>query len=197
MNAITSILSSLKKLKSSADFTAAIDTLETEHAEAVAAVGELEAGRESAIFDGGDLAKLEADISAAEGRAKTLNIAMEGARKRREAAIEAEATAALEAIGKAAQKLTGKLLAELISFGKVAETLTGHAETVTSLRREIAGLNTELRTAGRGDLAVADPITSLPEIAGRQVADSAKGLVIPEFWPHRAEGGPALARLSK
>ena len=67
MNAITSILSSLKKLKSSADFTAAIDTLETEHAEAVAAVGELEAGRESAIFDGGDLAKLEADISAAEG----------------------------------------------------------------------------------------------------------------------------------
>ena len=196
MHAITSILRSLKKLKSSADFTAPIDTLETEHAEAVAAVGELEAGRESAIFDGGDLAKLEADISAAEGRAKTLNIAMEGARKRREAAIEAEATAALEAIGKAAQKLTGKLLAELISFGKVAEALSDHAKAITSLRREIAGRNTELRTAGRGDLAVDDPIRSLPEIVGRQVHDPVKALVIPEFWPRHPDG-PALALLKK
>ena len=67
MNAITSILKRLPKMKTSADFDAAIADLETEHAAALAAVGELEAQREDLIFTGGDLAALEADISAAEG----------------------------------------------------------------------------------------------------------------------------------
>ncbi len=98
MNALTNHLKQLPGLKSSDDFAAAITDLETEHAEAVAAVGELEAGRESAIFDGGNLDKLEADVASAEGRVKTLAIAMAGARKRHEAAAEAEAQAKLVAL---------------------------------------------------------------------------------------------------
>ena len=67
MNAITNILARLPKAKSSADFDAAIPDLETAHTEAVAAVADLEAGREAAIFEGGNLEALEADIAAAEG----------------------------------------------------------------------------------------------------------------------------------
>ncbi len=196
MNAITRILKQLPALKTSTDFAGAITTLELEHTEAVAAVGELEAGREAAIFSGGNLGKLESDIAEAQSRVRTLDIALTGARKRREAAIEGEATAALEAVAAAAGKLTKTLRAELISFGKVAEALTGHAETVTSLRREIARRNTELRTAGRGDLAVDDPITSLPELVERIVHDPVKGLIIPEFWPPHPDG-PALLELKE
>ena len=107
MNAITSILSKMPGLKSSEDFAGAIDTLETEHASALAAVAELEAGRESAIFDGGDLAALEAGIAAAESRAKTLAVALEGARKRRDEAVEAERQAKLEATAATARGPSG------------------------------------------------------------------------------------------
>ena len=38
----------------------------------------------------------------------------------------------------------------------------------------------------------------LAEIAERHVTDSVKGLVIPEFYPRRADGdGPALLMLTK
>ena len=198
MNMITNILARLPGLKSSADFDAAITDLETEHASALAAVGELEAGREAAIFDGGNLAALEADISAAEGRAKTLAVALEGARKRRETAIEAERMAELEATAAAARKLNTKLRARLIDFGKVAEELAGHAETIKGLCVEITAINTRVRTCGRADLAVPDPFRALAAVVERQVADPVTGLVIPEFWPRRMDGdGPALLRLRK
>ena len=196
MNAITSILSSLKKLKSSADFTAAIDTLETEHAEAVAAVGEFEAGRESAIFGGGDLGKLERDIAEAEGRVKTLSIAKSGAERRRTEAVEAEAQAELEAKGKAAVKMNAKLKTTLIAFATTAETLAGHAAEIKQLRAELITMNNVIREGGRSDLMQHDPVQGLVEIAGRQVADSVKGLVIPEFWPAHPDGA-ALSLLRK
>ena len=56
MNTITSILRKLPDLKTSTDFGKAITNLETEHAAALAAVGELESQREDLIFAGGDLA---------------------------------------------------------------------------------------------------------------------------------------------
>ena len=86
MNALTSILSKMPGLKSSADFAGAIDTLEAEHSSALAVVGELESRREDAIFGSGDLSALEADILTAENRVKTLAVAMAGARKRCEQA---------------------------------------------------------------------------------------------------------------
>ncbi len=198
MNAITSILARLPKAKTSADFDAAITDLETEHAAATAAVGELEAGREAAIFSGGDLAALEADISAAEGRVKTLGVAITGATKRRDEAAEAEAQAKLEAVAADARKLNKTLRAELVAFGKVADTLAGHAGAIKGLRAQILEKNNHVRTCGRADLAVRDPIRDLPEIVGRQVTDSVMGLVIPEFYPRRADGdGPALLKLTK
>ena len=197
MNAITTILKRLPALKSAADFDAAITDIEREHAEAGAAVGTLESQREDMIFTGGNLGKLETDINAAKSRTETLNIALEGARKRREMAIEAEAQAELEATGATARKLNKTLRAELVAFGKVAETLATHAETIKGLRAEILTANNAVREGGRGDLVQHDPVRGLVELAERQVVDSAKGLVIPEFWPHRAEGGPALSRLTK
>ena len=109
---------------------------------------------------------------------------MEGARKRREAAIEAEATAALEAVAAKAGKLTKTLRAGLISFEKSAEELAGHAETVTSLRREIALHNTTLREANRADLAATDPIKQQARDADRQITEPLAGLVIAGHWPH-------------
>ena len=84
------VLGRLKKLKTSADFAGALTDLEAAHGEAVAAVETLEAQREDRIFSGGDLVALEADIAAAEGKAKTLAVALSGAEKRRTEASEAE-----------------------------------------------------------------------------------------------------------
>ena len=196
MNALTSILSKMPGLKSSDDFAAAITDLEREYAEAVAAVAELEGKREDLIFSGGDLGKLERDIAEAEGRVKTLGVAIEGATKRQAAAVEAERQAALEATAKVARQHNAKLRIRLIAFASVAEELAGHASEIKQLRAEILTANSVVREAGRRDLAVDDPIRSLPEIVGRQVHDPVKALVIPEFWPRHPDG-PALLRLER
>ena len=96
------VLSTLKKLKTSTDFAAAIDPPETEHAAAKAEVATLEAKRENELFEGRNLDALEADISTAEDNARTLDIALTGARKRRTEAVEAERMAAIEKKGAAA-----------------------------------------------------------------------------------------------
>ena len=194
MNMISTVLKRLPKAKTSADFDAALADLETEHARALAAVGELEGKREDLIFTGGDLAALEADISAAEGEAKTLAVAITGAEKRREQAAEAEAQAEMEATGEAARKLTAKLTTALIGFGAAAEQLAGHAESIRGLRAKITEKNNVVRAGNRGDLVVGDPINDLPAVAGRHVADPVRGLVIPEYWP-RHPHGPALLNL--
>ena len=196
MNTITSILRKLPDLKTSTDFGKAITNLETEHAAAVAAVGELEAGRESAIFDGGDLAKLEADISAAEGRAKTLNIALGGAQKRHGQATEAERVARLVAVGKRAVKLNGELRSALTGFAQAAETLATHAGQIKALRHKLRGLKAELVTGGRGDLAPRDPVNDAAAAAGRPVRDPLGNLSVPEFWPAHPDGA-ALSLLKK
>ncbi len=193
---MTKILANLKKLKSSADFADALVDLETERDAALAAVAELEAGRESAIFDGGNLDKLEANISAAEARVKTLGVAITGATKRRDEASQAEVDAELEADADGAQKLKTKLRAELIAFAEAAETLAGHAEQITELRKKIATANNTVRDGGRRDLVERDPIRELPDALGRTVADPVRALVIPEFWP-RHRKGPALLELKK
>jgi len=190
------ILANLKKLKTSGEFAAAVADLETEHAEATAKVDKLEAGRESAIFDGGNLEKLARDISDAVSRVQTLGVAMEGARTRRDAAAEAEAQAELEAVASDARKLNVKLRAQLIDFGKVAETLASHAEKIKGLREQITVANIRVRTCGRSDLVISDPWKELPEIVGRVVGDPMRNLHIEEFWP-RHRKGPALLKLTK
>ena len=160
MNAITSILKQLPGLKSSADFDAAITDLETEHASAISAVSELEAGREAAIFNGGNLDKLASDISAAEREAEMLNIALAGARRRRDEAAEAERMAGLKAVGKRYVKMNGELRSEMIGYAKAAETLAGHAGKMKSLRDQLRGMKAELVAGGCGDLAPRDPIYS-------------------------------------
>ena len=195
MNMIDTILKRLPGLKTASDFDAAITDLETEHAAAVAAVGELEAGREAAIVGGGDLAALAADISAAKGRTETLNIALEGARKRQAAAVEAEAKAELEAKGKAAQKMNAKLKTTLIAFATTAETLAGHAAEIKQLRAKLITMNNVVREGGRGDLVQHDPVRGLVELAERQVADSVAGLAIPVFWPPQPDGAALAPRM--
>ena len=196
MNAFTSILSKMPGLKSSADFADALGDLETEHAAATAAAADLESQREDLIFSGGNLTRLDADIAAAEGQVRTLTTAIEGARKRRDQAAEAESQAELEAVAKAAGKLNKTLRAELISFGKVAETLTTHAAAITELRAEILEKNNHLRACGRSDLVARDPIRDLPEALDRLVGDPLRNLHIEEFWPRHGKG-PALLELRK
>ena len=196
MNMISNILKQLPGLKSASDFDAAITTLERELAEATTAVNELEGKREDLIFSGGNLSKLEADILAAESRVKTFGIAITGATKRRTEAVEAEAQAELEAKGKAAVKMNAKLKTTLIAFATTAETLAGHAAEIKQLRAEILTANNAVREGGRGDLVQHDPVRGLVELAERQVADSVKGLVIPEFWPAHPDGA-ALSLLRK
>ena len=118
MNAMTKLLKQLPGLKSSDDFAAVIGDLEREHGAATATVVELEGKREDLIFTGGDLAKLASDISAAEGNAKTLAVALAGAQKRHGQATEAEAQAALEVVGKVARQAQGRLRVEMAAFDK-------------------------------------------------------------------------------
>ncbi len=188
------VLSTLKKLKTSADFAGAIDTLEADHAEAVAAVGELEGKREDLIFTGGDLAKLERDIVEAEGRVKTLAIAISGAERRRTEAAEAERMAEMVAVGNEAKKQTATLRKALAAFEETAAELAKDAENVTALRREIATLNAKLREGNRADLAARDPIKQQARDADRQITEPLAGLVIAGHWPQRR---PFIAPLAK
>ena len=197
MNMVDAILKKLPNLKSSEDFAAAVVTLETAHSEASAKVAELEAGREDRIFSGGNLSALEGDILAAESRVKTLAIAVSGATKRQAAAVEVEAEAKLVKVADEAGKLNKTLRARLIAFGVLADELAGHATVITNLRAEVLVKNTHLRTCGRADLAIDDPTAVLSELAGRRVLDPIKSLVVPEFFPHRHEDGPALLMLTK
>lgn len=197
MTIISNVLSTLKKLKSSEDFAGAITALEAEHATALAAVAELEAGREAAIFSGGDLAALEVDIALAEGRVKTLAVAITGAERRRTEAAEAERQAELEAVAAGAGKKNKTKRARLIHLARVFEEAAGLAGEITELSVEIDKANNILREGGRGDLVVPDPVRGLVEVVDRQVSNPVRGLVIPEYWPHRHPDGPALSRLTK
>ena len=189
-------LGNLRKLKSSADFDAAIPDLETAHAEAVAAVGELESKREAVLFEGGRLDKLGASIAAAEAQARTLDTALTGARRRHTEATEAEAQAALEAAGKAAKKMNDKLRVEMIGFAQAAETLAAHADGIKTMRHKLREMKAALVAGGRGDFGPVDPIQEAIALSGRQVRDPLAGLQIPEFWPPHPDG-PALLTLTK
>ncbi len=193
---MTKILENLKKLKSSADFAAAITDLETEHTAATAAVAELEAGREAAIFSGGNLEKLARDISDAVSRVQTLGVAMEGARKRRDAAIEAEARAEFEVVADGAVKLKKALLAQLIAFHKTASELAIHAGEITALREAISRANKVVLRAGHADLQTRDPLYDLGKKLGRRVPDPLRGMQIAGFWPSDGNAS-ALAGLRK
>ncbi len=183
------VLTNLKKLRTSSEFGAAIGDLEREHVEATAKVDKLEAGREAAIFDGGDLSKLARDISDAVGRVQTLGVALDGARKRRDAAIETEDMAELEALADGARKLKTQLRAELIAFGAAAETLAGHASKITVMREEISRTNKAVLRAGHGEIQVRDPLYDLGKKLGHRVPDPMRGLTIAGFWP--SDGKPA------
>ena len=190
------VLTNLKKLKSSADFADALVDLETEHAEAVAAVADLEAGREDMIFSGGNLDKLEANISAAEARVKTLGVAITGATKRRDEASQAEVDAELEAVADGAQKLKTKLNAELIEFHKLAAALAIHAGEITRTRVDIAAANKITFKAGRGDLKIKDPVYDLGKRLERRIPDPLRGMLIQGYWPVDGHG-LGLAKLEK
>ena len=184
MTALTSLLSKLPALKSSEDFAGAVATLETAHSEASAKVAELEAGREDRIFSGGDLAKLASDISAAEGNAKTLAVALAGAQKRHGQATEAEAQAELEVVGKAARKAQGRLRVEMADFEKGATALACNAENIAALRSDLAALDAKLRAGNRADLIPVNLLSEEAKATGRLAVDPLANLAIPGHWPH-------------
>jgi len=188
------ILARLPKMKTSTDFNSALADLEREKAAAATAVADLEARRESAIFAGENLDKMEGEIIGAEHRVRTLGVALEGARKRRDAAIEAERQTGLEKIGKAASKLNGELRKRLVNFATSAQELATHADAIERLRREIASLNSALRDGERADLVARDPVHEAVEAAGRQVRDPLSNLNVAESYPPHPTG-PALALL--
>ena len=197
MNSLTTILKKLPSLKTSAEFGTAVATLEAEHSEVTAAVAALAGKREDVIFEGGDLAKLEREISAAEAIVRTLGVALDGARSRQGQAVEGERTAALEAVADDARKLNKTLRARLIAFGENAKTLADHAREITKLRATINTANNTIREAGRADLVSTDPINELAATLDRQVADPVAALVVPEFWPHSPDDGAAIMKLKK
>ena len=110
MNTITSILKQLPGLKTAADFASASAALEAEKTKLAADVAALKAKREQTIFNGGKLEPVERDIVAAQDAARTLDVALDGASKRRTQAVEAERMAGLEAVAATAGKLNKKLL---------------------------------------------------------------------------------------
>lgn len=184
MNTITNILKRLPGLRTAEDFASALADLERGHTETAAALADLEARRESCLFDGGDLAALESDIAAAESRVKTFAVAVEGATKRQAAAVESERMAELEAVAMGARKQTDKLRKALAAFSETAAELARRAEGITALRRQIAGHNVTLREGGRGDLVCVDPIKTEARSTGQHTLDPLAGLHLPGRWSH-------------
>ena len=199
MNALTNLLKKLPGLKTSADFVSAIVDLEREHAEATTAVAELEGKRETALFDGGDIGKLEDDILAADSKAKTLSIALTGAKRRRDQAAEAERQAKMETIGADAEKQTATLRKALAEFEETAAALARCAENVTVMRSNVATLNAELSKGNRADLIPRKPISQQAQSTGQLTAgqlsvDPLTNLTIWGHWPHTKRKTLTLAR---
>jgi hypothetical protein len=111
---------------------------------------------------------------------------LDGARKRRDAAAEAERQAELEAVGSEAKAHNDQLTAELAAFDKKAAALADHAANITRLRHELGMLNQKLVAGDRSDLRQIDPIKQRARAEGRLIIDPLTNLQIQNHWPRRA-----------
>lgn len=196
MSGLLELFKRLPKAKTPADYEAVLADAEKQAEAARARLADLESRREDVIFAGGDLAKLTAEITAAEQEIKTLAVTIEGARKRHLAAIDAEHQALLEAEDKKALELQAELIRRLGEFATAATAVTDQAERIVEIRRILNPHNARMVENGRRDLVLRDPMSELSGRVGRQVHDPLHNLYVAEFWPRHPDG-PALLQLAK
>jgi len=188
------ILAKLKSLVTAADMQAAAPDLAGALAEAQARQAALAAETEATIFDGDPkaLTALRARKLAVAEEIETLTVAVDGLRRRAEAAAAREAMAAIEARMVRAAKLGAQRLDAYKRFASQAEALAATAQEITELAAAIETENAQARAAGRADLVISSPIADLAETTGRIATDPVPGLRIPGFYPRHPDGAPLL-----
>lgn len=203
------VLSLLKNVRTSAQFEETIPKIEDDLRQAHVGIAALKAQREAAIFDGSEatLTKLLGDIREAELRAETLQIALEGARRRQAEAEAAEHKAKLEARHREALKLSTEERRLLKAWHLAAKKLADITAEVDAVQRAIDVENVAMRGASRPDLVlpnlarevnatrrdiwdrhfagVEHPPSNPPVSVSLNVGSQFQ---IPNYWPVPAEG---------
>lgn len=159
------VFSLLKTTRTAAQFNEAIPQITADLAKAEATLTALKAQREGVIFDGGPgaLTKLLAEIKDAEAQIETLQIALDGAKRRAGEAEAAEKATRLEARHREAQRLPVEERKLLKQWHTAAKRLAYLTSEVDSVQKAIAAENSYMVSEGRRDLkltTVADSINA-------------------------------------
>lgn len=159
------VFSLLKTTRTAAQFGEAIPQITADLAKAESNLAALKTQREGVIFDGGPgaLTKLLAEIKEAEANIETLQIALEGARRRAAQAEAAEKASELEARHREAQRLCNEERRLLKAWHGAAKRLADLTAEVDSTQQAIAAENNFMSAEGRPDLrlpTVADAINA-------------------------------------
>lgn len=163
------ILSLLKTTRTAAQFEETIPKIEADLRQAEANLATLKAQREGAIFDGGPgaLSKLLAEIKDAEAQIETLQIAINGARRRSAEAEAAEKNSRLETRFREAQRLPAEERKLLKQWHTAANKLADLTDQVTAVQASIAAENRFMASEGRHDLELP---TAAAEVSAKRRA---------------------------
>lgn len=151
------ILTKLRGLTSSQQFAETLPDLKRQKAAAEAELDRLEGQRETVIFEGGNLAKLNAEIATSRETISTLDVAIEGAERRRKEAAAREHAADVEARMAAAPGLRDRLIAARKRAHILASELDELVDELRSGGRELRELNEFASREGRPDLRAEVP----------------------------------------
>lgn len=210
------IFKRLKGVKTATDYAALIPQIAADLAAAKANVGKLEGQREAALFDGGDsdLAILQSQITAAREHVSTLQIALDGAKRRHEEAAAAETSAQMELAMAEARKTHDRLRARYKKLHALFEAIAEAMPAIAADRQHVEAANQAAHEAGRSDLMIEHLESEilgekheaalaffegqqLPANIGNMPVDiSFADLRIPGYWPVRSTKPYSLPPLS-
>jgi hypothetical protein len=158
-----SIWSNLRKAKTADALASQRDNLAGVIGSHEAELARLRETLRSGAFDDPsfDPKALGAQIRESEDELAALKGAMEGVDRELAAARERERQAALESRAAEGAKLRKQLLADYRELHKLLTRVTELTAGIRTGRRDLQGLNTELRAAGRPDLTTRHPLDDL------------------------------------
>ena len=187
-----SIIQKLRGLSKSSEYEAAIPDLEAGLEAAEALLPDLRTAHEQAIFDGTDreVKATEEAIKDHVAKIDTLRIALKGAERRKQEALNRERRDELEVTMQAAQAAASELENEYRRFAKAARSVCDARKAILDLRARISGANNVAGSQGATELMVKDPLSvgakrynetkAGPALSGYDPC--ANGFNIPSFW---------------
>jgi len=198
MTSLQQLFSRLPGLKSSDDFAGVLADLEQSLATFDQARSELSTKLETAMFDSPERAEaIRGEIAENANARDTIVAAINGAKKRRDAAIEADRQADLDRVVEQGEGIRKKLHAEYLRLHSALTGATGSIRAIRTMELELQQTRVALRAGGRSpDLR--SPFDLLMELVGhRGHSNPTTSSLVDYLEPHRHPSGPMLARMKE